>query len=93
MNDQMSWSELAELTHKTQVEKFNWCSCEDNDGQENPYSDCPKIEVGNCSACNSWDDCLENTICQTCISEQTVVYCGDCLYPLDQCEHGREFKK
>jgi hypothetical protein len=42
MNEQLSWSELAQLTHATQVEKFNWCMCEDNDGQENPYPDCPK---------------------------------------------------
>lgn len=40
--DSMSWSELAELTHATQVERFNWCMCEDNEGQENPYNDCPK---------------------------------------------------
>jgi hypothetical protein len=37
----MSWSELAELTHKTQVKNFNWCMCEDNEGNENPYTDCP----------------------------------------------------
>ena len=40
--DSISWSELAELTHETQVAKFNWCMCEDNEGQENPYTDCPK---------------------------------------------------
>lgn len=37
----MSYSELAELTHETQVGIFNWCSCEDNEGNENPYADCP----------------------------------------------------
>lgn len=37
----MSWSELAELTHETQVAIFGWCSCEDNEGNENPYDDCP----------------------------------------------------
>ena len=42
--ESMSWSELAQLTHATQVERFNWCSCEDNEGNENPYSDCPKGE-------------------------------------------------
>ena len=26
--------------------------------------------VGNCAACNSWDDSLEAGICQTCISEE-----------------------
>jgi hypothetical protein len=41
MTEQLSWSELAELTHATQVAKFNFCSCEDNEGQENPYIDCP----------------------------------------------------
>jgi hypothetical protein len=41
--ESISWSELAELTHATQVERFNWCSCEDNEGQENPYADCSKV--------------------------------------------------
>lgn len=36
-----SMSEMAELTHETQVEIFGWCRCEDNEGNENPYSDCP----------------------------------------------------
>jgi len=35
------WSDLVDLTHATQVEKFNFCTCEDNDGKENPYDDCP----------------------------------------------------
>jgi hypothetical protein len=39
--ESISWSELAELTHATQVEKFNFCICEDNEGNENPYKDCP----------------------------------------------------
>lgn len=34
-------SELAELTHRTQVEIFGWCGCEDNAGNDNPYTDCP----------------------------------------------------
>jgi hypothetical protein len=44
MEEVMYWSDLANLTHETQVEKFGWCSCEDNEGQENPYEDCPKEE-------------------------------------------------
>jgi len=40
----ISWGELAELTHLTQVEGFNWCGCEDNEGKENPYDDCPPGE-------------------------------------------------
>jgi hypothetical protein len=43
--DSISWSELAELTHKTQVMRFGFCSCEDNEGNENPYSDCPEPRV------------------------------------------------
>lgn len=37
----MSWGELADLTHETQVAAFGWCSCEDNDGDDMPYDDCP----------------------------------------------------
>jgi len=40
--DSISWAELTQLTHATQVERFNWCMCEDNEEQENPYNDCPK---------------------------------------------------
>lgn len=36
-----SYEDLAELTHETQVALFGWCGCEDNEGKENPYSDCP----------------------------------------------------
>lgn len=43
MEPTMYWSDLAQLTHVTQVEQFNFCTCEDNEGQENPYSDCPKV--------------------------------------------------
>jgi len=42
--DSFTWSELADLTHSTQVEIFGWCSCEDNEGNTNPYDDCPKEE-------------------------------------------------
>jgi len=38
----MSWGELAQLTHATQVSGFGWCWCEDNEGKENPYADCPR---------------------------------------------------
>ena len=37
---QWSWSELAELTHTTQVENFNWCGCEEQ--EYFPYEDCPR---------------------------------------------------
>ena len=40
-DEAMYWSDLVNLTHATQVEKFNFCTCEDNDGNENPYDDCP----------------------------------------------------
>ena len=39
-DDSISWGELAELTHATQVEKFNWCSCEEQ--EQFPYADCPR---------------------------------------------------
>lgn len=37
-----SYEDLAELTHETQVELFGFCSCEDNEGNHNPYEDCPQ---------------------------------------------------
>jgi hypothetical protein len=37
--ESISWGELAELTHETQVEKFNFCSCEDG---PKAYPDCPR---------------------------------------------------
>lgn len=33
-----SWGVLAQLTHATQVEIFNWCGCEEGTRQ---YDDCP----------------------------------------------------
>jgi len=42
MEESISWAELAELTHKTQVEKFNFCMCEEQ--QLFPYEDCPRLE-------------------------------------------------
>jgi hypothetical protein len=44
-DESISWSELAELTHATQVERFGWCMCEDS-GTFN-YIDCPKEGEGN----------------------------------------------
>ena len=38
--ESMSWGEIANLTHATQVEKFNWCACEEQ--EQFPYDDCPK---------------------------------------------------
>ena len=38
----ISWGELALLTHATQVEKFNWCGCEEQ--EYFPYDDCPRKE-------------------------------------------------
>jgi hypothetical protein len=37
-----SYEDLMELTHETQVELFGFCSCEDNEGNPNPYEDCPQ---------------------------------------------------
>lgn len=37
--EKMYWSEIANLTHKTQVELFNFCTCEEQ--EYFPYEDCP----------------------------------------------------
>ena len=34
------WSDLAKLTHSTQVEEFGFCNCEEKDYF--PYDDCPR---------------------------------------------------
>jgi len=34
-------SELLDLTHERQVEIFGWCYCENNEGNDELYSDCP----------------------------------------------------
>lgn len=36
-DDAMYWSEVADLTHATQVERFGFCTCEDG---EKVYEDC-----------------------------------------------------
>jgi hypothetical protein len=43
MQEAISWAELAELTHKTQVEKFQFCSCEEQ--EYFPYEDCPRETI------------------------------------------------
>jgi hypothetical protein len=40
MNDSISWGELADLTHATQVSQFGFCTCEEQ--EYFPYSDCPR---------------------------------------------------
>jgi hypothetical protein len=37
-----SWSELAELTHATQLENFGFCTCEDGPAV---FTDCPSAEL------------------------------------------------
>lgn len=39
-----SWQEMADLTHATQVQIFQWCGCEEQ--EEFPYADCPREKVG-----------------------------------------------
>ncbi len=42
-NESISWGELAQLTHTTQLERFGWCICEDPE-QGQLAEDCPKRE-------------------------------------------------
>lgn len=37
-----SYEDMAGLNHEMQVALFGWCGCEDNEGNENPYEDCPR---------------------------------------------------
>jgi len=42
LHKSLSYQELANLTHVTQVERFGFCSCEDLEPHEYPYEDCLK---------------------------------------------------
>lgn len=37
-----SYEDLTTLNHERQIAIFGFCSCEDNDHNENPYDDCPR---------------------------------------------------
>ena len=69
--ESITWSELSELTHATQVEKFNFCTCEDNEGKENPYADCPakcadcKTAINEDDGC-AWSELTEKSYCYDC---------------------------
>lgn len=64
----MYWSDLALLTHETQVEKFGFCTCEEQ--EEFPYEDCPRMFV--CTRCEeeldqSFEHCeFYDTVCNYC---------------------------
>ena len=45
LNDSISWGELAELTHATQVERFGWCICEGTNGEGQLADDCPRVKA------------------------------------------------
>jgi hypothetical protein len=36
----MSWEDIANLTHETQVEIFGFCTCEEK--EYFPFEDCPR---------------------------------------------------
>ena len=52
--ESMSWSEVAELSHATQIEKFNFCTCEE--GKQFPYADCPRFceDCGYVTVTHTW---------------------------------------
>ena len=60
-DDSISWGELAQLTHATQVEQFNFCLCEEQ--EQFPYEDCPQ----QCELCgrNDRGDLLDG-MCRQC---------------------------
>ena len=41
MDEVLYWSDIADLTHATQVELFNFCTCEEQ--EYFPYEDCPRV--------------------------------------------------
>jgi formylmethanofuran dehydrogenase subunit E len=67
-NETISWGELAELTHATQVERFGWCICEGTNGEGQLADDCPREE-----------DTIQCTRCGASVEEQTLMKLGDAL--------------
>jgi hypothetical protein len=67
--ESMSYSELAELTHDTQVERFGWCACEEQEAF--PYSDCPR----KCADC---DATIEISIEPYGSGAMAVIVCPNC---------------
>ena len=59
---QLYWSELAELTHISQVETFGWCSCEDGEKvfedctQDGQYPENPKHKTAKDYKLNTYAD-------------------------------------
>jgi len=62
----LSWEEVANLTHAKQVELFNFCLCEDNEGKDNPYPDCPTENGEICLICNENKDNNGLIVCSKC---------------------------
>lgn len=59
---QLSWSELADLTHISQVEIFGFCTCEDGEKvfedctQDGKYPENPKTKTGKDYKLNTYAD-------------------------------------
>ncbi len=84
-NQSISWGELSQLTHATQVAEFGWCACEDMfDSTIMPYADCPHvccvdhIYESYCDCCTG--QCNGNLVCENCTYEvsETNIYTGFC---------------
>jgi hypothetical protein len=59
------WSDMANLTHTTQVEEFGWCACEEK--EYFPHDDCPR-----------WSRCLAPTSEKSLRNiEKTLDFCLD----------------
>jgi hypothetical protein len=66
----ISWGELAQLTHDTQVAQFGFCSCEEQ--EYFPYEDCPKeaIMLDENWCVEHYTYFLKDEGCQTCKYEE-----------------------
>lgn len=84
MSESISWGELAELTHATQVERFGWCICEGTDGQGQLADDCPKggRVMSKCHAIGC--EAPQQKDFYMCDYHYGVT-CGDHLLPITEC--------
>ena len=82
VDDAISYGELAELTHESQVAQFGFCTCEDLGNNPAPYDDCPNQSVKCASEdCDNW----LNDDTDMMWSDDTGAYCLGCF------EHDMEY--
>lgn len=76
MDTAIYWSDLADLTHQTQVEQFNFCTCEEQ--EYFPYADCPRLDFQHQQWENNTMDIYLEELAKTIALHDPNCECRDC---------------